>query len=337
MTARDIIYPLGRAICATALCAAVAAGATACDDSEDNPSSLITRARILAIQATPPVVALNSDSTVDSAVDLRALVVAEDGSDTDGTLANALQDAGRWRVCSPWQPVYDPDLDCAPAASLALASDAETPHESSFSIADVLAAFPPPEWVDPETWGSGSQPPESGEESPSCAYDYIEVPVVFEVNTGDVRLQATKRVRVTLEPVGRSNPSIAGIVFDGQFNDRDEQSFVNGDNYTLTAAMAREQLDAACPTADSNNGGDGDGDTGGDGGQLEPIDIFAYVTAGTLDEPYFDIYYTIDGTESAQTISWKAPEDVAEAVLWLVAIDADGGTDWRRFALGQER
>jgi hypothetical protein len=65
---------------------------------------------------------------------------------------------------------------------------------------------------------------------------------------------------------------------------------------------------------------------------LEGLEVHAFVTAGELEEPNLDIAYLMDDTESAETITWAAPSG-GEAILWLVAVDSDGGMSWDRFEL----
>jgi hypothetical protein len=299
----------------------LAAALAGCDALPFTPSSLIDKPRIVAIAAEPPVVALDGTAT------LTALVVSPDGRDSSVAPERALDLEIRWRACNPWQPVFEPDRDCAPEDALELsAADGDAwQGQAQVAMADVLEAFPvPPEIIDQIGDPTGGMPP--GMEPPDPAacphsYDHAELPVVAEVTVGQSRLLAIQRVRVTWQPVDRKPPALGGLVLDGEVTGADEiASFTPGTDHRLTASMDRSSLDPVC--------------LDGDPEQIapEPVHVHAYVTAGELDEPDADIEYAEDGTESADTMTWSAPAS-GSVTAWLVATDTDGGVSWARFAL----
>ncbi len=326
-----------------------------CDVEEFTPSSRIDKPRIIAVAAEPPVVGLGQRAT------LTALVVDADGRDSSTAPERALDFEIRWRACNPWAPVFQPDRDCVGENALALtAVDGEDwQGQATVDIPAVLQAFPPPDYILERVGG----PPDSGDPAPApsdddaddddadddesfpdardtpCPHDYnfVELPIVAEVTVGERRVVAVQRVRVTWDDddtsvdndssdtdVSRANPAIDGLVFGSTVaTEADVVRFTAASVSRVTAVVDRERLDSVCL--------DGDPDQIAD----EPLTYLAYTTAGDFDEPEAVIEYAVDGTESARTLSWAAPDSGA-AVMWLVAVDGDGGVGWGRFALQAE-
>lgn len=284
-----------------------------CAGEGGSPSSRVDTPRILAMQADPPVVSLGLDTAVTP-------LLAGVDSTTEVT----------WelRACNPWQTISDPTADCDPENSLALEPDSFASGEGAWlRTLDVLSAFPPPDWWQPggpgnPQSGAGS-PPEFGGGEPECGtpYDFINVFVVAEAllrpadGGSETRLLATKRVRVTAEPVLRRNPIIENLTLDDELNPRE---FTPGTQYTLITAPRQDSLDLVC----NPDGLD----------VLEPVEVFIYASAGRLEDPSIDVEYTAEGQEMAGSTLWTAP-DQGDASLWLVAIDDDGGIGWQQFDL----
>ncbi|WP_428261805.1 hypothetical protein [Haliangium sp.] len=303
-----------------ALAAAVLAAG--CDFEEFTPASRIDKPRIIAVSASPPVIGLDGES------ELTALVVDADGRDSTVATEHAIDPADldvRWRACNPWAPVFEPDRDCPTQEALALVSnDGEAwQGQARVRVSDVLAAFPPPDWVQDEI-GQMDDGDGDGDGGEGCPHDYgfVELPIVVEVDIGDRRLVALQRLRVTWDPVVRRGPAIAALVLGDQVVDATEAgSFVAGRQIRLGVSMDRDSLDPVCLDDDPDQVAD------------EPVTYFAYVTAGELlDEFEADVAYEVDGTESARTLRWAAPTG-GGAVVWLVAEDRDGGVGWARFGL----
>ena len=279
-----------------------------CDGQEGSPSSQVTQPRILAVQADPPVVVLGQDSA------LRPLLVGLDPSESV---------TWQFRVCDPWRIIADPTADCGPDDSLPLeGASFENSAGAWLRTASVLAAFPPPPWYQP---GSSDGPQEGtgeptlpGDAEPECAmpYEFVEVVVVAEAliaapdGTGETRLLATKRVRVTVEPVVRRNPIIENLTLDGDLN---PATFTPGAPYVLIAAPRQDSLDVVCNS---------------DGvGVMERVRVYLYTDAGQLEDRSVRVSYTPEGEETAGSTVWTAP-DQGGATLWLVGIDRDGGIGW---------
>lgn len=268
-----------------------------CDDSSGSPSSLIVAPRVLALQADPPVASLSGGATV------TALVVGGSAQLEDIT-------GSGWelsfRACSPWQVVSDPGVDCRVGDALALPS---TGMSAELVVGDVLAAFPPPEWVSLGPGDGVSQP----DADDRCGYSYVEVAVVVEARQPEqgIALVAVKRLRVTLEDVERTNPEIAAMELDGG---SDATSFRPGAEHTLSVVPTN--LDPGCD----------------DSGAFEALRVFLYTDGGELDEPYLEFEYDMAGEAFSEPITWLAPA-TGPVTFWLVAIDDDGGVGWRRFQL----
>ncbi|GAB4528427.1 MAG: hypothetical protein Tsb0020_45600 [Haliangiales bacterium] len=332
-----------------------------CDVEEFTPSSRIDKPRIIAVAAEPPVVGLGQRAT------LTALVVDADGRDSSTAPERALDFEIRWRACNPWAPVFQPDRDCVGDNALALtAVDGEDwQGQATVDIPAVLQAFPPPDYILDRVGGppgSGDRAPAPGDDDANdedgedgeandddetfpdaretpCPHDYnfVELPIVAEVTVGERRVVAVQRVRVTWDDddtsvdndssdtdVSRASPSIDGLVFGGTVaTEADVVRFAAASVSRVTAVIDRERLDPVCLNNDADQIAD------------EPLTYLAYTTAGDFDEPEAVIEYAVDGTESARTLSWAAP-DRGAAVMWLVAVDSDGGVGWGRFALQAE-
>ncbi len=311
---------MNRSLAGPGLLAALALPALlgGCDQLPFTPSSLVDKPRIAAVAADPPVMPLEGGTAT-----LTALVVDPDGRDSSVAPDRALDMEVRWRACNPWEPVFEPNRDCGPDDSLPLASaDGDTwQGQAQLTVAEVLERFPPPEWVLDQIGMPDDMPP--GEEPDACpyAYEYAEVPVVAEVTVGGLRLLATQRVRIAWQPNDRKAPVLGGLVLGDVVADASQPiPFDPGVNHDLTAWMERDSLDPVCVNDDPEQI------------VLEAIEVHAYVTAGELDEPDATIEYSIDGTESAETVVWTAPTG-GDATAWLVAVDPDGGTSWGRFQL----
>ena len=283
---------------------ALGLGLTGCDDSEGSPSSLVGQPRILAVQAEPPVIDLSGES---------ALVPLIAGADE-----NAIELS--LRACDPWRVISDPTADCGPADSLPLERDTFAGGEGAWLRADdVLQAFPPPDWVFQQLTDDRSQlqrGDKGGDTECGDSYESVAIPVVIEANiAGMTRLLATKRVRVTVEPVVRTNPVIADVLLDGQPAPLEVQPATT---YDLVAAPRQDSLDLLCSP---------------DGVPIpESVRVYLYTSDGVLAEPYIDVEYTAEGQEQADVTTWTSP-DQGDASLWLVAIDGDGGTGWLRVDL----
>lgn len=289
------------------LWAAVLLSGIGCAGEGGSPSARVVQPRILAVQAEPPVVALGQDAA------MTPLLAGVDGS---------MSVDWSFRACSPWIVISDPTSDCSPEESLALDPDTFASGDGAWlRPTDVLAAFPPPDWWQPGSFPQ-SRPDDQlklGGTEPECGmpYESVDVTVVAEAHIrtdggDDVRLLATKRVRVTFAPVGRRNPVIENLTLNEELTPRD---FTPGAQYTLIAAPRQDSLDLLC----------------NDDGQavLEPVTVFIYISAGQIEDPAIDVEYSPEGQETAGSTVWTAP-DQGDASLWLVAIDGDGGIGWRQ-------
>lgn len=298
-------YSSGPTISICGLLALAAVTMAGCEVVEDNPSWHIDGPRVLAVSASPPVVSAAGSTT------LSALVVDAGGADVRPAAAV------RWRVCNPWRAVRDPLVDCL--GDDALEGDelpaATEPGELRLTVPQVLAAFPPPQGNPGD--GPTEPAPDTGD---ACRFDhaFVELPVVVEAAVNGVSLLAIKRVHVTndQEASQRQNPRIAGLLLDDMVIAPDavgEVSVQPGSVHSVSAELAPDSLDWVCDdTAEVR----------------EPVRVHFYVTAGQLSEPYIDIR----ADEPLPRLIWTAPESGA-AILWLVAVDGDGGADWARFAL----
>lgn len=259
---------------AAPLALALASALTACAD-ESVPSSRITAPRLLAIAADPPV------ATRDGRVALRALAV-----DADGRAASA---PVRWRACSPWQLVRDPDIDCAPAAALTLPTDGN--GVATLDLAAYQARFGAP----PDVPAGGP-----------CAPPLLAVPVFATVEVDGTRLVARKDVAIAA--VARRAPALATVLVDGA----PATSYRPGATHRLTALPARDSLDPSCA----------------DPAVLEPVRAYFYVTAGELDAASAEITLFADGSEADGSVGLRAPTDGDPLTVWTVLLDEDGGAAW---------
>lgn len=251
-----------------------------CDDGGGEPSTLITGPRVLAVAAEPPV------TTIDGAATLRALIVDGDGAPLAVDVA--------WRVCSPWSPLRDPDVDCGPDQALALPADGE--GAARLVVADVLARFGGP---------AAPIPPPA-----PCELDSVPIPVIATAVVDGVRLVARKDVGVAA--VARRAPVIAAVTLD----DGAAATFTPGATHRIAATPVRDALDTRC-TADPEPVP-----------VLEGVRAYFYVTAGTLGATSADVVFQPDGSERVDSVELDAPTDVDRVRLWTVMIDGDGGAAW---------
>ena len=256
---------------------ALALAQAACADDGAAPSTRITSPRLLAIAADPPV------ATVDGQVALRALAVDAAGRPATSAVA--------WRACSPWQLVRDPDIDCAPAAALALPVDAS--GGATLDVAAYLARFGAPPVMPP----AGDDP---------CARPVVAAPVFATVVVDGARLVARKDV--ALGPVARRAPALAAVLLDGA----PAAGFRPGAEHRLTAVPARDSLEPSCSEE----------------GALETVRAYFYVTAGDLDEASATVTLFTDGSEVAGSVGLRAPDERDPLTLWTVLLDDDGGAAW---------
>lgn len=269
-----------RAIAATA-----AFAAAACADDGPDPSTLITTPRILAIAADPPVLG------VDGVAAVRALIVDVDGTPVAGG-------ALAMRACSPWRPVLDPEVDCAPGDAIELALDAD--GAGRLEVAAVLARFPPP-----------TTPPDVPPSPCATDYAHVELPVVVTATVAGARLTAIKRARLASPSQTRRNPTIAEVLLDGA----PAATYVPGAAHAITIRPDPASLDPTC-TEDAP-----------DALVPETVGSFLFVTAGALDAAVAEAIHDADGGEQLLPVTFTPPDD-AEVVLWAVAVDPDGGIGW---------
>jgi len=266
-------------------------GLVACDEVETQPQYLINEPRVLAIQADPPVVEL------DTSAGLTALVVDSNGDRIAPSLS--------WRACNPWQFVLDPAFDCAPEEALALDGATLLPRE-------VIERFPPPSLPGP---GESGVPVE--QQGCAEAVPTLDLPVVLEVEVEGEKLTAIKRVPLPLSDLAaaRSNPTLGELRVNG---DDVPDEVVPGSEYELRAAPQPASLDLACD---------------GDARVLESVRVHLYTTAGVLDDDVIDVEHDEAGTQYAESVTWRAPDEGGNAAIWLVAVDGEGGVDWRGYRL----
>lgn len=248
----------------------------------------------------PRILAVRADPPVvelDARAGLTALVVDSLGAEVDAPLS--------WRACNPWQFVLDPAADCSAEDSLALT-------DSTLAPRDVLERFPPP---------PGPGPGESGEpvadEGCAEAVPTLDLPVVLETEVDGEPLVALKRVPFPMPGsfIERTNPKLGELRVNG---DAVPAAVDPGREYELQAAPQIASLDISC-----------DGETR----VLESVRVHVYATAGELDGASIDVEHDAEGTQYAESVTWRAPEDGSEAMLWLVAVDGEGGVDWRGYRL----
>lgn len=275
---------------------------SACDDSADSPSSLVLQPRILAMQAQPPVISIGEETIV-------VPLIADVGASSNIQLS--------MRVCNPWRVISDPTSDCDASDSLPLKRETfEQGDGARLNSTAVLEAFPPPSWWQPSETGEPGASEEDGENDCPDVYEFLDVVVVAEALIDDsVRLLATKRVRVTEEPVLRQNPVVQDLMLDDRLS---PNTFVPDREYTLLSAPRQDSLDRVCDDNDVQ--------------LLETVRVYIYASAGRVADPYIDIEYTAEDQEMVDMTIWTAPSE-GNASLWLVAIDGDGGVGWKRFDL----
>lgn len=252
----------------------------ACGGDALAPSTLLTEPRLLAVAAEPPV------TTLDGEAALSALVVDGDGAAIDAPL--------RFRACSPWQLLRDPDLDCGPDASLPLTIDGD--GVARLRVADVIARF----------GGPGAPLPPPGD----CPGPVVAIPVVVEATVDGTRLVARKDLAVG--SAARRAPTIAAVTLD----DAPAERFTPGAVHRVAAIPAVDSLDATCT------------DDPDPVAVLESVRTYFYVSAGGLAEVSADVTYQPDGTASIGSVEFTAPDDDTPVRLWSVMLDGDGGAAW---------
>ncbi len=248
----------------------------------------------------PRVLAIRADPPVvdlDSRADLTALVVDSAGAESPTTLS--------WRACNPWQFVLDPVADCGAEDSLPLTDATLVP-------VDVLERFPPP----PDT-GPGEAGEPIAEEGCAEAVPTLDLPVVLETQVDGETLTAIKRVPMPAPGsfLQRTNPTLDELRVDGEAV---PSTVAPGREYELRATPRTASLDISCE---------------GEARVLESVSVHVYTTAGALDDAVIEVEHGEDGTQYADSVTWRAPEEGGEAKLWLVAVDGEGGVDWRGYRL----
>jgi hypothetical protein len=247
------------------------------------------------------VLAIRADPPVvdlDARVGLTALVVDSAGAESPAPLS--------WRACNPWQFVLDPVADCGAGESLPLA-------DSTLVPIDVLERFPPP---------SAPGPGEAGEpiEDEGCAeaVPTLDLPVVLETQVEGETLTAIKRVPLPAlgSSLQRTNPTLDELRVDGEAV---PATVAPGREYELSATPRTASLDISCE---------------GEARVLESVSVHIYTTAGELDDAVIEVEHGEDGTQYASSVTWRAPEEDGKTQLWLVAVDGEGGVDWRGYRLG---
>lgn len=164
----------------------------------------------------------------------------------------------------------------------------------------ILAAFPPPSGIPL----------------------YFNVPLIGETSVQGERLIVLKEVRTTRELFAppRSNPSIAALLLDGA---EVPSTLEPGRTYRLQVLLDYESIDLV---------DDGNGSVA-----LEEVSLHVYVTAGDVSRSPIRYRDGIVVHERIDTATFTAPLDPdAEVIFWLVAVDGDGGTGWRRFPPTEE-
>lgn len=251
-----------------------------CDDSPDE-RTLISSPRLLAVQSSPPAL-----RGLEGAVDLRALAVDGNGQPLPGQQV-------RYRVCSPWEFLVDPERDCPESAALVLAG-------SELTAQQILDFYPPPPAA-----GDTGEP--SGENDDACAPQAaIEVPIIAELRVDDFSLITVKRIPVYLSQFARQNPKIDDIEIATQ-GDRE---------YALSIRIDPDSLDVECRD---------------DIEVLEAIRIYLYSTSGSFESASVDVVPTADEIIEPAEVLWTSSEETA--TLFFVAIDNDGGVAWKTISL----
>lgn len=246
----------------------------ACDDFDPEPGWLIAEPRLLAVSAQPPALEPGGSAALD------ALVVDAAGAQLDAPID--------WRACNPWRFVLDPDIDCAPDASL--------PIDGVLSADDVLGRFEIPE-------GTSFEPPAPPDDDGCSAPPELELPVIAEAVVDGERLIAIKRI-----PLALSWGSVPG---NPELADASIDRLAGGDGaYDVSVSVDPASLDMECR-----------------GGERVPevIRVYVYATGGDLEEDRVDIVPEADGRVEPATLRWMGSPG---ATMWLVAMDRGGGTTW---------
>lgn len=230
---------------------------------------------------------------IDGEVRLEALIVGADGVRREDA-------AIAWRVCSPWRAVADPDGDCPPELALALPVDAA--GVATLSIPEVAARFVDRPFVLP--------PAED-----TCDVDPpVQLTVVATTTVDGLRLVATKDVGVGTVP--RRAPVISTFRVEGSID-----RYFPGQEHELVARPDRATLDSRCASEPPHEP------------VLERVRVNYYATAGEIDFAESDIRYPL-GVEEAEAVHILMPPASAGTLrLWAVAVDRDGGLDWRGLTL----
>ncbi len=195
----------------------------------------------------------------------------------------------RYRACSPWTFMTNPELDCPRDASLGL-------EDNELTAEQLIAFYPPPAGFD--------APPLEGEPQEACDLGEtpIEVPVIAEAQVGDITLVTVKRVPVYLDERRRKNPELAPVQAS-----RDEAG-----DYLFSLSVDEESLDYEC--RDERR-------------QLEAVRVYVYATSGSFDASSTDIVPTPAGEVGPAEIQWTSEGE--SAILYFIAVDREGGVDWR--------
>lgn len=187
------------------------------------------------------------------------------------------------------------------------ALDCPLPIDGTLRAGEVLAAF-----------GGDAAPLPPVQLDPCGDVPELGLPVVAELQLDGLRLVAIKRVPVAIAAGAeqRRNPELGALLLDGAA----AGAFVPGRSYRLGATVRRDSLDEVCE---------------GGAPALEAVRVHLYTTAGELGDAVIDLAYELDGSAAEELTTWRAPA-TGPATFWLVAIDPDGGVDWRRVELAAE-
>ena len=247
-----------------------------CESVADD-RALIDKPRLLAVRASPPILAGPAAS-----VRLESLFVDGDGARND-------REPVRYRACSPWIFVVDPERDCPEEQALPLS-------ERTLSSDELLAFYPPPEYA------PDAPAPRPDADDACGPGPVLEVPIIASVRVEGVSVITMKRVPIFLDQVERRNPFIAGLA---------DVSQADSEERRLEVMIAPESLDRLCEDGDE---------------ALEPVRVYLYATSGELSPKAVDIVPGPDDALDPGEFTWTAAE--AGARLWLVAIDRSGGVGW---------
>ena len=190
--------------------------------------------------------------------------------------------------------MVDPNQDCPKSSALALTG-------TDLAVREILEFYPPPpnlgEPVEPgQSDSNGNCPPRAP----------IEVPIVAELQIDGLTLQTVKRIPVYLSEVRRRNPELGDI----------EISDEGDGNYRLSIHIEPDSLDLECR----------------DEALLpEAIRVYLYSTSGTFESASVDVVPSADERIDPAEVIWTASEETA--TLFFVAVDNDGGVDWKTVSL----